>query len=76
MTLVLYHRIGDADCAEVRRIIVERGLKPKIDFQNVLTDAADAFARHGGARVPALWDGSTLHEGRAAVLAALDQIGS
>ena len=76
MTLVLYHRIADAECAEVRRIIVERGLKPKIDFQNVLTDAADAFAQHGGERVPALWDGSTLHQGRAAVLAAIDQIGS
>jgi len=76
VTLVLYHRIADAECAEVRRIIVERGLKPKIDFQNVLTDAADAFAQHGGERVPALWDGTALHQGKAEVLAALDQIGS
>lgn len=75
MTLVLYHRIADAECAEVRRIIVERGLKPKIDFQNVLTDAADAFAHHGGERVPALWDGARLHQGRDAVLAALERIG-
>jgi hypothetical protein len=74
MTLVLYHRIADADCAEVRRTIVERGLKPKIDFQNVLTDGVDAFAAVGGTRVPALWDGQKLHEGRDRVLAALDRI--
>ena len=74
MTLVLYHRIADADCAEVRRAIVDRGLKPRIDFQNVLTDAAEAFAAHGGERVPALWDGESLHQGRAAVLDALDGI--
>lgn len=74
--LTLYHRIADPDCAAVRRTIVERGLKPKIDFQNVLTDAADAFAKHGGERVPALWDGTVLHQGRADVLAVLDQIGS
>lgn len=75
MTLVLYHRIADAECAEVRRIIVERGLKPKIDFQNVLTDGADAYARHGGERVPALWDGTMLHQGKTEVLAALDRSG-
>lgn len=74
MTLVLYHRIADAECAEVRRLIVERGLKPKIDFQNVLTDGADAFARHGGERVPALWDGAVLHQGCDAVKAALERI--
>jgi len=74
VTLVLYHRIADAECAGVRRIIVERGLKPKIDFQNVLTDAVDAFAKLGGERVPALWDGTTLHQGRDAVLAALDRM--
>jgi hypothetical protein len=74
MTLVLFHKIADPDCAEVRRTIVERGLKPKIDFQNVLTDAVDAFAKLGGARVPALWDGTALHQGRSAVVAALDRM--
>jgi hypothetical protein len=74
MTLVLFHKIADADCAEVRRTIVERGLKPKIDFQNALTDAVDAFAKLGGERVPALWDGTTLHQGRSAVVAALDRM--
>lgn len=74
MTLVLYHRIADPDCAEVRRTIVERGLQERIDFQNVLTDGAAGFTELGGERVPALWDGKTLHEGRAAVLAALDRL--
>jgi hypothetical protein len=74
MTLVLYHRIADAECAEVRRAIVERGLKERIDFQNVLTDGAAAFAGLKGERVPALWDGTKLHEGRAAVLAALERL--
>ncbi|MGH2377165.1 MAG: hypothetical protein ACRDGT_01675 [Candidatus Limnocylindria bacterium] len=74
MTLVLYHQIADGECAEVRRIIVERGLKPRIDFQNVATDAAEAFAAHGGQRVPALWYGRTFHQGRAAVLAAIDRV--
>jgi len=74
MTLVLFHRIADPESAEIRRIIVERGLKQRIDFQNVLTDAAGAFAALKGERVPALWDGTTLHEGRGAVLAALDRI--
>lgn len=72
MALVLYHRIDDPESAEVRRAIVERGLKGRIDFQNVLTDAREQFAKLGGTRVPALWDGERLHAGREAVLAALE----
>jgi hypothetical protein len=75
MRLVLYHRIADHDCAGVRRTIVERGLKALIDFQNVETDGAETFAQLGGERVPALWDGEKLHQGRGAVLAALDRLG-
>jgi hypothetical protein len=61
--LVLYHRLADPDSAAVRARIVQLGLKPRIDFQNVDTEAAEAFAAHGGRRVPALWDGKRLHEG-------------
>jgi len=71
---VLYHRIDDAGSAVVRRRVVELGLKPRIDFQNVDTDGAEAFAAHGGRRIPALWDGDRLHEGRAAVLAQIDRL--
>ena len=74
MSLVLYHRIGDADSAAVRRRVVELGLKAVIDFQNVDTEGAAAFAAHRGGAVPALWDGVRLHEGRAAVLALLETL--
>ena len=71
---VLYHRVADPESARVRAQIVERGLKPRIDFQNVDTDAAAEFAVRGGRRVPALWDGAHLHEGAAAVLLAIGAI--
>jgi hypothetical protein len=74
MGVVLYHRIGDPESAVVRRRIVELGLKPRVDFQNVDTEGAEAFAKHGGRRVPALWDGVLLHEGRAAVLTQIDRL--
>ena len=74
MSLVLFHRIDDPDSAAVRRRVVELALKPRIDFQNVDTDGAAAFADHGGRTVPALWDGERLHEGRAAALAALETL--
>ncbi|HUG05397.1 MAG TPA: hypothetical protein VMQ78_02515 [Candidatus Limnocylindria bacterium] len=74
MGVVLYHRIGDPDSGAVRRRIVELGLKPRVDFQNVDTDGAEDFAGHGGQRVPALWDGVLLHEGRAAALAVIDRL--
>ena len=74
MSLVLYHRIGDADSAAARRRVVELGLKGRVDFQNVDSEGAEAFAEHGGRRVPALWDGVRLHEGRAAVLTLIDRL--
>jgi hypothetical protein len=70
--LVLYHRVADPASAAVRRLIVERGLKSRIDFQNVDTDAAEDFAARGGRTPPALWDGEHLHEGEAAVRLVLD----
>jgi len=72
--VILYHRIDDPESAAVRRRVVELRLKAQIDFQNVDTDGAEAFARHGGRIVPALWDGQRLREGRAAVLAVLETL--
>ena len=72
--MILYHRIDDPDSAAVRRRIVELDLKARVDFQNVDTDGAEAFAAQGGRRVPALWDGTRLHEGRSAALAVLETL--
>ena len=74
MSAVLYHRIDDPDSAVVRRRVVELGLKPQIDFQNVDTDGAEAWASARGTVLPALWDGERLHEGRGAALAALETL--
>jgi hypothetical protein len=71
---VLYHRLADPASAAIRAKIVEAGLKPLVDFQNVESDGADAFAAHGGREVPALWDGKRLHEGSYAVRLALGAI--
>lgn len=73
-TLVLYHRLADPASADVRRWIVERGLKSRVDFQNVESEAAEAFAAHGGGRVPALWDGVRLHVGPDDIRLALGAI--
>jgi len=72
--VILYHRIDDPDSAAVRRRVVELDLKSQIDFQNVDTDGAEAFAQHGGRTVPALWDGERLPEGPAAALAVLETL--
>ena len=74
MSVVLYHRIDDVGSAAVRRRVVELGLKPQVDFQNVETDGAEAWARVGGRALPALWDGARLHEGTDAALAALETL--
>jgi hypothetical protein len=72
--VILYHRIDDPDSAAVRRRVVELGIKGQVDFQNVDTEGAEAFARHGGRQVPAIWDGERLHEGRIAALAVLETL--
>lgn len=74
MSLVLYHRIGDEDSAVVRRRVVELALKPRIDFQNVDNEGADAWAELHGRMLPALHDGERLHQGKAAVLAAIETL--
>lgn len=72
--LVLYHRLADPDSARVRARIVELGLKPRVDFQNVDTEGALAFAELGGGETPALWDGRRLEHGADAILLALGAI--
>ena len=72
--VVLYHRIDDPGSAVVRRRVVELGLKPQVDFQNVDTDGAEAWTNACGTVLPALWDGARLHEGTDATLAALETL--
>jgi len=72
--VVLYHRIDDPGSAVVRRRVVELGLKPQVDFQNVDTDGAEAWTNARGTVLPALWDGARLHEGTDATLAALETL--
>jgi hypothetical protein len=74
MTVVLYHRIDDPGSALLRRRVVELGLKTRVDFQNVDTDGAEAWAGVRGKMLPALWDGVRLHEGERAALAALESL--
>lgn len=73
--LVLFHRIDDPASAAVRREVVARGLKARIDFQNVDSEEGAAlFATRGGGDVPALWDGRRLRTG-AAIAQALAALG-
>jgi hypothetical protein len=64
----LFHEIADPASAAVRRRVVEAGLKDRVDFRNVAYPEARAdFERLGGTTVPALWDGTRLHEGPEAI---------
>jgi hypothetical protein len=79
VSLVLYHRIDDPDSAAVRRRVVELGLKPRVDFENIdvsalcLRTSLASLAR-AQLRPTAQWDGERLHEGRGATLAALEAL--
>jgi len=72
---VLFHRLDDPASAAVRREIVARGLKSRIDFQNV--DSADGmqmFAARGGTTIPAIWDGAGLRTGADTILSWLSEV--
>jgi hypothetical protein len=61
---VLFHTVADPASARIRREIIARGLKPRIDFQNVGTkEGAELFAVRQGTVLPAIWDGERLLTG-------------
>jgi hypothetical protein len=69
----LFHATNDDGAsAAARRFVTEHALEDQLRFRNVHYPEvlADLQAR-GGKLTPALWDGVTLVEGEAAVLAAL-----
>jgi hypothetical protein len=71
--LELFHRLAEPDSASARRLVADLGLAEVVEFRNVAFDShRDALAVRGGGRTPALWDGARLHEGLAAVTAALE----
>jgi len=71
----LFHRLAEPDSATARKLAVALGLADRIKFRNVAFDShRAALAALGGGATPALWDGTRLHAGLAAVRAALEAI--
>ena len=69
----LFHRIGDAGSARVRRFVSEHSLEGDVRFRNlVFPEVERDFADRGGQLVPALWDGERLFEGAEAAIARLE----
>ena len=60
---VLYHRIAEAESARIRLLVVQLGLKSRIDFRNAETDGSAELARLGTDVTPSLWDGKRLIRG-------------
>jgi hypothetical protein len=70
--LELFHRLAEPESAAARTLLRELGLLDEVSFRNVAFDShRDALASRGGSATPALWDGERLHEGVAAIRAAL-----
>ena len=75
MSLELFHRIADADSAQVRRYVSEQGLAERVRFRNLHYPEAEAdFIARGGRRPPALWDGACLAHGASAVIGRLREL--
>jgi hypothetical protein len=71
----LFHATNDADSAAARQRVVARGLEARIRFRNIFyPEVQRDFAARAGARLPAIWDGARLIEGKDAVLAWLDAL--
>jgi len=68
----LFHRLAEPESAAARTLVRELGFLEAVELRNVAFDShQDALAARGGSATPALWDGERLHEGLAAIRAAL-----
>ncbi len=68
----LFYTIADADSAAARRAVLEMQLKERVRFRNLYyPEVRDDFRAHGGHTLPALWDGSRMHQGLQSVLNVL-----
>jgi hypothetical protein len=76
-TLELFHAIGDPASAAARKQVTEKGLLRRLRFRNIVyPEVKKDFEARGGTQLPALWDGSQLIQGGAAVTVALDALAS
>lgn len=68
----LFHAIGDASSARVRKYVVDHELTEHVRFRNLTYQEVqvDLTAR-GGTTAPALWDGEKLVQGADAIIARL-----
>ena len=64
----LFYTIADAACAAARKTILAAKLKDRVTFRNMYyPEVQHDFKLRGGKELPALWDGTTLHQGLKAV---------
>jgi hypothetical protein len=68
----LFHQIGDAGSARIRRFITEHELLRSVRFRNVhYPEVETDLKARGGVNAPALWDGQRLFTGAEAIEARL-----
>jgi hypothetical protein len=74
-TIELFHSTVDSGSAAARKRVVDRGLESRIRFRNVFyAEVTRDLQARGGTAAPAIWDGTRLIEGEAAVLQFLDAL--
>ena len=77
MKFELFNAIAHPGSAQVRKWIQQAGILHKLRFRNVVYPEIEADLLAGGGsieRLPALWDGESLHEGESAVVKFLSNV--